>query len=332
MSKKERIKQLLEELFKPAADRFPDLTKRHIDCEEARKDCFPVVANSQYLCPSRCLFSDEGQGYPEIVRRIFYTDPKKVWGGAMKELPSFKTPCLWFVAGPPGSGKSSLQAWIKTYLNKSTSARIKENFPEAVGMLENEGIIPITGSDEMILGDDGVVTIDVDKFFLGKIRLALKESEKSKDLSQKIYNMPRYVADQLSDLVFFRAVASGAHIIFEVPLLINEGYFFDLKRISERNGYKVAVLHMNTDAEECIRRAKERQEKTGQEAAPDEDIRKKAEQSKNLADNFDADVKLYFKCKSTNESLSEATKLALNLKTVECVTKLKQKPLTIASR
>jgi hypothetical protein len=277
------------------------------------------------------LFSDEGRGYPEVVRRIFYTDPKKVWGGTMKELPSFDTPCLWFVAGPPGSGKSSLQAWIKTYLNKSTSARIKENFQKAVGMLENEGIVP-TGSDKKILGDDGVVTIDVDKFFLGKIRLALKESEKSKDLSQKIYNMPRYIADQLSDLVFFRAVASGAHIIFEVPLLINEGYFYDLKRISERNGYKVAVLHMNTDAEECIRRAKERQEKTGQEAAPDEDIRKIADQSKSLADNFDADVKLYFVSKSANESLSEATKLALNLETVECATKHEQKPFAIAIR
>lgn len=52
--------QILKKLFSlanPIHTTFPNLSNRRIDCDKHRKDCFPIVANSTRICPSRCLFA-----------------------------------------------------------------------------------------------------------------------------------------------------------------------------------------------------------------------------------------------------------------------------------
>lgn len=301
----EEQSHILRNLFqhiRPIHTTFPNLAKRHIDCYEQRKDCFPVVATSNRLCPSRCIFSMKGYGLPDIIESLFYQN-----NGTLRNLPSFHTPILCFITGGPGSGKSSLRDWFKEYTFGDRSLL----HTKALKLLSQFKNNVINKRDDLA-GDNGVIDIDVDKIFLRSIKSSLAASTHDKELSQKIYNYPRYIADQISDLIFYRALSCKTHITMEAPA-INGSYFENIARTARTNNYKVIVMHMDIDAETCIERAKQRQRNTGQESAPDDEIRKKTIDAKSSSQDFvNKDLLLQFSnYKKVDKNYHHASNLKL---------------------
>lgn len=271
------------------AERFPQLGDRGtIDCEKVRS-CFPLDPHSDYLCPSRCIFQMKGDGGdPHIIKEMFYQKNVKneYLPYKLREILIQTPPALVFVVGAPGSGKSTLRKWFKAWLTGELKGETEKIALGQVNKIKDDAIVRDSAA---YIGERFSVDIDVDRMYKSSIDEAneqiQKEYEGTTDIAKKtqleqmVYWFPRYIADQLSNLVFFQALACRSHITMELtsfsPHNSKEGdedgiveYWKMLATSAKHSGYEIVVLYADESHVNSRKAAEARQTETGQVSKP----------------------------------------------------------------
>lgn len=210
---------------------------------DAYTDCFPKKFDATGVCPMQCVLTTEGRGLPNAVTTSF----------AGKSPSKAAKPKFIISFGPAGSGKSG----VANVLTKERST----DFPDLANT---------------------TVEVDVDGIFQ-KGDLAAKFNEyrdrvksgagpNAAKFLQRLVAYFRWTADQIADLILNRAFAAKNNVTWETT---GARYGWTQSEINRTKGYgyDAVLVYPIVKAEELIRRAKLREQQTGQIAAPDETIR-----------------------------------------------------------
>lgn len=216
-----------------------------VSCEYSR--CFPKDIGAEIGCAPRCLFTLNGFGEPEAMRRAFEG----------KSPVTDATPTFFVAYGPPASGKSRVVPVLR------------ERIPEEFGQLDDP--VSVIVDDIFESGEVGAL------YKTYRRRIIERYGDRSELYTQRLYFYLRWVADQISDSILNRALAGHYNVLWETTGQ-SDWPLHELGRASSY-GYNTVVAYPLASTNALIERARLRAENDGQEAPPRDRMKQIVESS-----------------------------------------------------
>lgn len=216
-----------------------------LSCETNKITCFPYNINSTVPCLPSCIFTDN-KGFNEYTGFDYFLQGKTKTGK--------KTIIITY--GPPASGKGSLQSVFKE-LGKDNANIVDVN------------VDMIFQSAELQIGknyNEQLKAIQAKYEFLGCSKPQIKK------YTQRLYSYYRWVADQVSDMLLYKAMLNEYDIKWETAGGQNTTYLQSFIQDKIDKGYAVIIIYPRVSFDKLKVRIQKRQERTGQEAATPEKI------------------------------------------------------------
>jgi hypothetical protein len=232
-------------------------------CDNTQIQCFPYNINSTVPCLPSCIFTDnkgrdEYTGFDHFLK-----------GKTPKEQ---KTIIITY--GPPASGKGSLQKVFEE-LEISNDNIVDVNV-DMIFQYTSKKETPDTTheKDKKDKKDEKDVLGDRYKKQLEAIKLRYQDEtpEEIKKYTQRLYSYYRWVADQISDMLLYKAMLSNLDIKWETAGGADQEYVKSFITDKIEKGYKVVIIYPVVSKGNLMQRIKERESQTGQEGATEKKI------------------------------------------------------------
>lgn len=210
-------------------------------------NCYPLQMDSTNLCLPECFFpySSSKTNVTTIKEQIdlFFQNKDE------KSKP--KQPVFIIGYGPPASGKGSI---VKVLSRLRKDLNISEKNTIDGGLVDK--IIQTTKQ------------WDASKKYIEKM---CKSNEEKQAIKQKLYTTFRFISDQISDQILYKAAANRWNIYWETTGWSNN-YPSENIKMFQKMGYKTICIYPYVEQSNILNRARKRAISEGQEPKPNSGI------------------------------------------------------------
>lgn len=216
-----------------------------LSCETNKITCFPYNINSTVPCLPSCIFTDN-KGFNEYTGFDYF----------LKGKTKTNNKTIIITYGPPASGKGSLQ-------------RVFQDLGKDNANIVDVNVDMIFQNAELQIGQNYNEQL---KAIQTKYQLLGCDKTQIKKYTQRLYFYYRLVADQVSDMLLYKAMLNELDIKWETAGGQNTTYLRSFISDKIDKGYKVIIIYPVVSFEKLKDRIQKRQEATGQEDATPEKI------------------------------------------------------------